>query len=219
MTIIGPRGWNPGQIANRFVDAKPSSYSKAAHTVNCVISRGSPVTRFYGTEVLRIDQKSIDLSRMENGSQIPLLDSHQAGGINHALGRFLEVWIERAALMGTIVFNQTPNGQLAEGMVERGEIVGISAGYSVKEWEITDDETGKVLDPDSQQIRWDDDLTFTATKWVLHEGSLCSVPADSLSGIRSVGTNMRSNTAHDVRTRMEVRARISERNTAAGIFK
>jgi hypothetical protein len=81
---------------------------------------GSPVKRFYGTEVLRIDEKSVMLNRMQNGSMIPLLDSHNQGGIHNALGRFKETWIKRGALMGKIVFNQTPNGELAEGMVARG---------------------------------------------------------------------------------------------------
>jgi len=208
--MFGPRGWVPGQVINRFTDVAPSSYSRSTHTVDCVISRGSPVQRFYGTEVLRIDRTSVDLSRMENGSMIPLLDSHRSGGIEHALGRFLECWFESSALMGTVLFNQTPNGRLAEGMVERGEIAGISAGYQVKTWEISD-EQGNVLDPDTQQIHWDDDLTFTATLWILHEGSLVSVPADHLSSVRSVG-NIDLEIANR-RARMQARQAISDMNS------
>ena len=85
------------------------------------------------------------LNRMQSGSMIPLLDSHQAGSIHNALGRFTETWIKRGALMGKIVFNQTPNGELAEGMVARGEIAGISAGYRVEEWSISDAD-GTVID-------------------------------------------------------------------------
>ncbi|HMF50184.1 MAG TPA: hypothetical protein VK603_16140 [Candidatus Saccharimonadales bacterium] len=136
---------------------------------------------------MRIARDAVGLDRMKNGSMIPLLDSHQSAGIHNALGRFKETWFNRGALMGKIIFNQTPNGKLAEGMVERGEIAGISAGYCVREWEITDD-GGKVLDPDNTQIRWDDNLTFTATRWDLHEASLVAVPADHLSGIRSIGS-------------------------------
>ena len=117
MANARPRGWNAGATDTRFADVSPSSYDKKAHSVECVISMGSPVVRFYGTEVLRIDDKSVDLERMKNGSMIPLLDSHQSGGIANALGRFSDTWIKRGALMGRIIFNQTPNGQLAEGMV------------------------------------------------------------------------------------------------------
>jgi hypothetical protein len=206
-----------GQIATRFADTKPTSFDKKARTVDCVISMGSPVVRFYGVEKLRVTPEAVDLSRMEGGSMIPLLDSHQAGGISNALGRFQRTWITRGALMGQIRFNQTPNGTMAMGMVARGEIAGISAGYSVSEWEITD-KKGNVIDPDVDRIRWDDDgLTFTATRWALHEGSLVSVPADPLSGIRSLGTGLdrapifgTSNRAGDALARALSRQRMYE---------
>jgi hypothetical protein len=216
MTVSGPRGWNPASIEHRFADTKPSSYDAANHSVNCCISMGSPVTRFYGTEVLRITPEAVGLDRMKGGSIIPLLDSHQGVGINNALGRFTKTWFQRGGLMGTILFNQTPAGKLAEGMVERGEIAGISAGYSVREWEISDAK-GNVLDPDVANIRWDDDLRFEAVKWDLHEASLVSVPADHLSGIRSLGGGDRAMTFNqigDVRARMLARQRMSERQSA-----
>jgi hypothetical protein len=155
---------------------------------------------------------------MENGSMIPLLDSHQGAGINNALGRFTKTWITRGALWGTIMFNQTPSGKLAEGMVARNEIVGVSAGYTVREWEISD-EDGRVIDPEIERIRWDQDgLTFTAVRWSLHEGSLVSVPADQLSGIRSLGSGLdRASAANggyrfaDVRQRMLSRHLIATR--------
>jgi hypothetical protein len=77
---------------------------------------------------------------------------------------------------------QWRNGRNAEGIVARGEIAGISAGYRVEEWEINDNE-GQVVDPDS--MRWDDDLTFTATRWELAEASLVCVQADAGAGIRA----------------------------------
>jgi phage head maturation protease len=221
MTINAPRGWSPGKTETRFADAKPSSYDAKNHTVDCCISTGSPVKRFYGTEVLRITPAAVDLTRMDNGSMIPLLDSHQGVGINNALGRFQKTWFKNGGLMGRIAFNQTPTGKLAEGMVERGEIAGISAGYCVNEWEISD-EDGRVIDPDVERIRWDEDgLTFTATRWSLHEGSLVSVPADQHSGIRSLGSGLDRASVGiggyrfaDVRTRMLVRQRMSERHSA-----
>jgi hypothetical protein len=68
----------------------------------------------------------------------------------------------------------------------------------------------------TQAIRWDDDLTFEATKWDLHECSLVSVPADPLSGIRSMGSGVDRTLLifggaaghHDVRTRMLARERM-----------
>jgi hypothetical protein len=76
-----------------------------------------------------------------------------------------------------------------------------------------------VIDPDVERIRWDEDgLTFTAVRWSLHEGSLVSVPADQLSGIRSMGSgNDRASAGiggfrlADVRQRMESRHLIAMR--------
>jgi HK97 family phage prohead protease len=184
-SINGPRGWSPATISKRFADIRPSpsSFDEANRSVDAILSMGSPVARFYGTEVLRISPDAVGLDRMKGGSMIPLLDSHQAGGIASALGRVSRTWFKSGGLMGSLQFNQTPTGEMAMGMVQRGEIAGISAGYTVNRWEISDDE-GNIID-DADSIRWDDNLTYTATKWDLHECSLVSVPADPLSGIRS----------------------------------
>jgi hypothetical protein len=215
-TVSGPRGWNPASVSHRFADSRPTSFDKQSRTVDCCISMGSPVQRFYGTEVLRISPAAVNLDRMTGGSIIPLLDSHQTAGINNALGRFQKTWFQRGGLMGTIAFNETPNGELAMGMVERGEIAGISAGYTVNEWQITDSE-GRVIDPENERIGWDQDgLVYTATRWSLHEGSLVSVPADSLSGIRSFGSGTdrafggvgQHHGVADIRARMNARQRM-----------
>jgi hypothetical protein len=216
MTVSGPRGWHAGLVEKRFADSKPSSYDKATRTVDAVISMGSPVVRFYGTEVLRISPEAVGLDRMKGGSMIPLLDSHQGIGIGNALGRVQQAWFNRGALMGKLAFNDTTEGRKAEGMVARGEIAGISAGYAVREWQITDAK-GNILDPEVSQIRWDDDLTFEAVKWDLQECSLVSVPADPLSGIRSLGGGDRALALDHIvaaRTRMLVRQRMTERQTA-----
>ncbi|MCS3689078.1 HK97 family phage prohead protease [Bradyrhizobium elkanii] len=159
----------------------PRSYDKKARTVEAVISVGAPVKRFFGTEVLRISKDAIDLSR----PSIPLLDSHQQTGLDNHLGRITSARIESGKLVGTIQFDHTERGRQAEGMVARGEIAGISAGYTVDEWQITD-QNGRVIDPEVERIRYDeDDLTFTAVRWTLYEASLVSVPADPAALIRS----------------------------------
>lgn len=184
MGKTAPKGWTAGATDTRFADVAPQSYDSKSRTVEAVISMGSPVRRFYGTEILRVDPKSVILERMAGG--IPLLDSHNQNGISNALGRVQQTWFKRGALMGKLKFNDTAEGRKAEGMVARGEIAGISAGYRVEEWEIADAD-GRIVEPD--QVRWDDDgLTFTATRWELLEASLVCVPADSSASIRSLGS-------------------------------
>jgi len=173
------------QILHRLADtetAGPVSYSAKNHTVDAVISMGSAVKRPYGTEVLRISPDAIDLTRLHEGG-IPLLDHHKQDGINSILGKLVSARFERGALLGTFKFNATAEGKKAEGMVARGEITGISAGYRVDEWLITD-EDGDIVD--ERNTRWDDELTFTATRWQLFEASLVGVPADGAAVIRSM---------------------------------
>jgi phage head maturation protease len=181
-----PKRWGAGSTDTRFADVAPSSYDAMARTVECVISKGTAVQRFYGTECLRISPQAVILDRMKS-SGIPLLDSHEQRGISNALGRVLNVTFRGGALCGVLAFNDTPEGRKAEGMVARGEIAGISAGYTVREWEITDS-AGKLLDPEVQRLNFDDDLTFTASRWELLECSLVSVPADAAAVIRNFGT-------------------------------
>jgi phage head maturation protease len=137
------------------------------------------------------------------------LDSHQTNTVASALGRIVNAWVGGERLMGRLAFNDTDAGRNAEGMVARREISGVSAGYSVQTWQISDAD-GYILDPDL--VNWgDDDLTFTATAWTLMECSLVSVPADSLATIR----NDRVDHLSDVRARMEARQNMSDRMSFA----
>jgi hypothetical protein len=87
-----------GITSTRVVDLAPSSYDETSRTVEAVISMGSPVKRFYGTEILRIHESAVDTNRVWSGS-CPVLDSHQQVGLNNMLGRVTETWITRGALM------------------------------------------------------------------------------------------------------------------------
>jgi phage head maturation protease len=199
----------PDQILHRLADTEmsggPISYDRDAGTVEAIISMGSPVNRPYGTEVLRIAPDAVDLTRLREGG-IPLLDHHKQTGIDAMLGRLVDAWFERGALVGRFAFNKTPEGQKAEGMVARGEIAGVSAGYRVDQWLITNDD-GDVVD--ERNVRWDDNLTFTATRWQLFECSLVGVPADAASSIRSLGGY--NPVIADVVARMQARQRMYDR--------
>jgi hypothetical protein len=99
-------------------------------------------------------------------------------------------------------------------MVATGMLKGISAGYSVSQWEITDKD-GDVIDPDKTSMRWDESgLTFTATRWQLLESSLCGIPADADSAVRSFGGAATGDLIGDVRQRMQARQRMQERQNA-----
>jgi hypothetical protein len=204
MSVITPKGWTPGTKLHRFLSSSPLSYNADEHCCEAVISAGAAVKRVYGTEILEISRDAIDLSRVP----CPLLDSHNQTSIDNVLGTISRAWISNGQLLGKLLFAQTPRGMFAEGMVARGELTGISAGYSVSEWSCVDPD-GDAVDPDA--IHWDDDLTFTATRWMLYEASLVGVPADVGSAIRS-GININPAVA-EARARMLARQRMIQRST------
>ncbi|MDA9463231.1 phage major capsid protein [Bradyrhizobium sp. CCBAU 53415] len=191
--------------------AAPRTFNAEQRTVDVVLSKGSPVQRSYGTERLRIAPDAVDLSRLESAG-IPLLDSHTQRGISNAIGRFVRIWFEGDTLLGRVQFNKTPQGNAALGMVERGEITSVSVGYVVSRWEIKDEASGKVLDPDNDRIPSDADLTFTATRWSLLESSLVSVPADPQAVVRSFDGATPS-PDHAARKRMQARQRMLDRRS------
>jgi phage head maturation protease len=201
MTDIAPL---PGRMEFReqcFADsALPLTYDSHMRTVEAVISIGSPVRRSYGIEVLKISPDAVDLSRLQNGG-IPLLDHHQQSGIDAMLGRVTDAWFEGGALIGRIRFNATEEGRKAEGMVARGEISGVSAGYRVDQWLIVDSD-GNAIDPEKDRVLWDEELIFTAVRWQLFEASLVGVPADAVAVVRALSG---SDELMNIRARMRAR--------------
>jgi phage head maturation protease len=208
--LLGPPGWSRLSTEKRYanVGAAPRTFDREARSADAVLSKGTAVPRSYGLEKLRISKSAVDLDRLHT-SGIPLLDSHNQYGIGNALGRVVNAWIEGDALIGQIQFNRTDAGELALGMVERGELSALSVGYTVSKWEISDN-TGKVLDPAVDRIRYDDELTFTATRWHVLELSAVTVPADPSATFRSWGGPI--GRARAARARMRLLANMPTRN-------
>jgi hypothetical protein len=205
MTTNGPQGYE-----QRYVNTSPSSADETTRSVSAIISTGQPVARFYGTEVLEISRGSVDTNRVRSG-MCPLLDSHQSGSINNAIGRVAETWISGGALWARLTFNRTPQGDLALGMVRRNEIGGCSIGYRVTEWEVRDQD-GDIID---QDLSYSNAASFTyiAKRFELLEVSICPVVADSGAGVRS-DDGSGANYILNARERMEVRQRMSDRMSA-----
>ena len=71
-------------------------------------------------------------------SGIPVLDSHQQTGVSNALGRITKVWFAQNALMAPSPSTTPRKAARPRAWLPGGEIAGISAGYTIHEWEITD---------------------------------------------------------------------------------
>lgn len=167
------RGMPPPSRGTRSAIFSASTYDGEARTVEAVFSSGSPVRRWFGVEQLSMEADAIDLNRVA-ANLCPFLNAHNAYDIGAVLGRIVSARLEGGQLVGTIQFADTDAGRLAEGMVSRGELLGISIGYAVRTWQLT--ESTEDLD------------TWTAASWELLEVSLVPVPADPNAGVRSVAS-------------------------------
>jgi phage head maturation protease len=199
----------PPATQTRFASTEIKSYDAKTHSVEAVLSVGAPVKREYGTEVLTISPSAVDLSRAKTGL-VPIIDSHQIAGINNVLGRVTDVWFEKGKLVGMLTFDSSDAGRNAEGLVSRGIIRGVSIGYSVSSWSITDPD-GNVVDPDRERLMWDEEYTFTATRFALLECSLVSVPADPSAMTRSASTRIMDPHVRTILARMHARQNIASR--------
>ena len=164
------RGAPPPSRGMREAAFTGSSYNAEARTVEAVFSAGSAVTRWFGTEQLEVSADAIDLTRV-GANLCPFLNAHNARDVAGVLGRVTEARVEGDQLVGTVAFADTDAGRAAEGQVSRGELTGISIGYNVRTWTLTE--------------QTDTSDTWTATRWELLEVSLVPVPADPLAGVRS----------------------------------
>lgn len=166
-----PQGPKLGAIERRELGVAPASYSPNAHTVEAVFSTGARVRRWWGFEELGMAPENIDLGRVRAG-QVKVLDSHDSSSIECLLGSVTDVRFEGATLIGTIAFAQTEDGMAAEAMVARGELTGLSIGYSISTAEKVGVEN--------------DEPIFRATRWELCEVSFVTVPADPSAQVRSL---------------------------------
>lgn len=156
-----------GDLAVRFA---PTSYNQAARTIQAVASSGARVRRWGIHEELAISAEAIDLARVTLG-QVRLLDSHDQGSIEGILGVVARAWIESGQLMVEIRFADSEAGRRAEAMVLSGDVAGLSVGYRVLTWTLS-------------QVENDTEV-WRADRWELLEVSLVAVPADPAALIRS----------------------------------
>lgn len=155
----------------RFAGFAANSYDAGTRSVEAVLSAGSAVRRWSFNEELEISTEAIDLARVDRGL-VRLLNAHNQWEIGAILGSVSDCRIENNELIGRLHFADTDAGREAEGMVSRGELRGVSIGYRVTKWVMTE------MDDNERE-------TWRAVAWELLEVSLVPVPADPNAGVRS----------------------------------
>ena len=138
-----------------------------------------PVERYYGMEVLSMDEKSMDLTRLNDGA--PLLYQHDADRI---VGVVQKAYIKNKRAYARVKLANNELGREMQELIKDGIIRNVSFGYKINAME-ADESTSPV--------------TYRATNFQPFEISLVTVPADESVGIgRAFSHNEGVNTASAV---------------------
>jgi HK97 family phage major capsid protein/HK97 family phage prohead protease len=139
----------------------------------------APVERYYGMEVLSMDAKSMDLTRLNDGA--PLLYQHDADKI---VGVVQKAYIKNKRAYARVKLANNELGREMQELIKDGIIRNVSFGYKINSME-ADESTSPV--------------TYRATSFQPFEISLVTVPADNSVGIgRSFSHNENVDTASAV---------------------
>jgi len=143
-----------------------SQINEKNKSVEVSLSSETPVTRWFGPEILIHTDDSIDLSRLNSA-----LLNHNPDNI---VGRFENVRLEKKKTRGTLIFDDDEIGNSAFKKVLSGSLKGVSIGYLVEKF--------KELEADEE---WEgfEGPAYLATKFSIYEGSLTPIPADPTVGV------------------------------------
>lgn len=145
---------------NRFHEFERVSVNEDSRSINLSFSSEEPVERFFGMEVLSHSPDAVDLTRLNTSAA--LLLNHD---INDQVGVVENAKIENGRGLASVRFSKSQRGEEIYQDVLDGVRTGISVGYTIDELTETSDRE------------------FTATKWMPHEISVVSSPADITVGV------------------------------------
>jgi HK97 family phage major capsid protein/HK97 family phage prohead protease len=140
-----------------------------------------PVERYFGMEVLSMDEGAMDLTRLNDGA--PLLYQHDADKI---VGVVQRAWMKDKRAYAKVKLANNELGKEMQDLIRDGIIRNVSFGYKINEME---------------EDRSTNPITYRATSVQPFEISLVTVPADQSVGIgRSFTHNETVSTASAVTT-------------------
>jgi HK97 family phage major capsid protein/HK97 family phage prohead protease len=170
-TIVGHRFSTLSKIAAlRFLEGKTLSRSTSTQfaegddrRVVFPFASEMPVERYFGMEVLSMDESAMDLSRLNDGA--PLLFQHDSDKI---VGVVERAYIKDKRGYAEVKMANNDLGREMQELIKDGILRNVSFGYKINAME-TDNSTNPV--------------TYRATSYQPFEISLVTVPADQSVGI------------------------------------
>jgi HK97 family phage major capsid protein len=164
------------ELYHREIRFARETVNAEARTIDISFASEDPYERWFGTEVLSMDEKHVDMSRIGSGTH-PLLLQHD---VNQVIGVVEKAWLDSEAkkLRGTVRFAPETNA-LAE-MVYRDVLAGIrqlvSVGYKVAHYR-------KIETLDDKGDPIEDETVHLADDWQPMECSIVAIPADNTVGV------------------------------------
>jgi len=143
-------------------------------TIEFPFASEAPVERYFGMEVLSMDESAMDLSRLNDGA--PLLFQHDPDRI---VGVVERAYIKDKRGYAKVKMANNDLGREMQELIKDGILRNVSFGYRINSME-TDNST--------------DPITYRATSYQPFEISLVTVPADQSVGIGRTLTISESST-------------------------
>lgn len=143
-----------------------------SRTMTLSFASETPYERWFGPEVLCVDETAMDMQRFHDGLGC-LLFNHDRDKV---IGKIDRAWLEDNRAYADVTFDDDEFADSIFNKVKAGTLKGVSVGYRVGEYtEVRIDEgyaQGRIKGP-----------CYVASKWEPYEISIVSVPADTTVGV------------------------------------
>ena len=143
-----------------------------SRTMTLSFASETPYERWFGPEVLCVDETSMDLQRFHDGVGC-LLFNHDRDKV---IGKIERAWVDDYRAYADVTFDDDEFADVIFNKVKSGTLKGVSVGYRVGEY------TDVHIDEDFAQGRIKGPC-YVASKWQPYEISIVSVPADTTVGV------------------------------------
>lgn len=143
-----------------------------SRTMTLSFASETPYERWFGPEVLCVDETAMNMQRFQDGLGC-LLFNHDRDKV---IGKIERAWLEDNRAYAEVTFDDDEFADSIFNKVKSGTLKGVSVGYRVGEYtEVRIDEgfaQGRIKGP-----------CYVASKWEPYEISIVSVPADTTVGV------------------------------------
>lgn len=143
-----------------------------SRTMTLSFASETPYERWFGPEVLCVDETAMNMQRFQDGLGC-LLFNHDRDKV---IGKIERAWLEDNRAYAEVTFDDDEFADSIFNKVKSGTLKGVSVGYRVGEYtDVHIEESfaqGRIKGP-----------CYVASKWEPYEISIVSVPADTTVGV------------------------------------